>query len=220
MLARFKINSVMRPEERSNGYESNVIAPPEAESVQDTMESPAGGPGSDVTLPWSQDRADNEDVAEVHPSPLTWLPAEEVLLIEPDPTLAVQPDQPRLVVYSRRPRNIVATPSEPQPVEEFINNISRPVPAVTLTPPVQRRRRPNTMSTQAPRQSRRIAKPPPEINVAAANTVCRQLGFAENQHMVSDAAKDKYVRFFEQPLSREHVIALAKLLGKEVPADA
>ena len=70
-----------------------------------------------------------------------------------------------------------------------------------------------------PRRSRRIARLPPEVNQHAASMVCRQLGFADDQQCVSEAAREKYVRFFDKPLSRDHVVALASLLGKEVPHD-
>lgn len=50
-------------------------------------------------------------------------------------------------------------------------------------------------------------------------TLCRHLGFAEGNAQVSHSALEKYQRFFEKPLNREHIKALAALLGKEVPEE-
>lgn len=84
-------------------------------------------------------------------------------------------------------------------------------------PVTQRRRRQAPASSQAPRRSRRIAKLPPELNHQAAATICRQLGFTDANNNVTSASTEKYASFFDKPLSREHVTALAALLGKEVP---
>lgn len=86
-------------------------------------------------------------------------------------------------------------------------------------PTVGRRRRQAVVASQAPRRSRRVAKLPPEADNQAAASICRKLGFTEDTTKVSKKTKEKYIAFFEKPLSRNHVVALASLLGKEVPED-
>jgi len=124
-----------------------------------------------------------------------------------------------ILVYSRRPRKKhTETVVELGPTEDFIHRISRPLPTLS-TPAVPKRHRQPTVSTLPPRRSQQIAKLPPEINPQAAGTVCQQLGFAENHSCHSEASKEKCARFFDKPLSKSHVTALAKLLGKDVPPD-
>ena len=124
-----------------------------------------------------------------------------------------------ILVYSRRPRKKhTETVVELGPTEDFIHRISRPLPTLS-TPAIPKHRCQPTVSTLPPRRSRRIAKLPPETNPQAAGTVRRQLGFAENHSCHSEASKEKCARFFDKPLSKSHVTALAKLLGKDVPPD-
>lgn len=173
-------------------------------------------------------------------SPVTWLPAEDVLPQVPPIGLdagAIQgsSNQPTRV-YTRRPRAAMAAAAEPpstqpameasrgglpptHPTQEFINLITKPLHNSHTTPRVQRRRRNQAATTQAPRRSWRIAKLPPEINQQAAVTVCRRLGFTDNQQGISEETMDKYKKFFNNPLSRNHVCALAALFGKEVPTE-
>jgi hypothetical protein len=101
----------------------------------------------------------------------------------------------------------------------FLSKISKHLPATLPDPPIQRRRRQVAAPTQVPCHSHRIAKLPPDSNRQAAATVCRRLGFLEGQQSLTESAQKKYAEFFDKPISREHVVALAALLGKEVPQD-
>ena len=166
-----------------------------------------------------------------------WLPAEDVLPSEPlqEPADAVaRRGRYDGAGYSRRPAAsvalaaspsaaatspVVAPPSPPPPTEDFINQISRPLTQVLPTPPPQCRRRRQAVSTLPPRRTRRIARLPPEIDHQAAATICRRLGFTEDQGQITEEVKDKYARFFENPLSRDHMEALATLLGKQLPME-
>jgi hypothetical protein len=69
-----------------------------------------------------------------------------------------------------------------------------------------------------PRRSRRVAKLPPiSADRSAAVSVCRHLGFADGEERVSDAALEHYANLLDQPLSREHLMALAALFGWDAP---
>lgn len=207
-----------------------------------------GSDGADVTLPCNvaQEEAGTH-VAGLSPiptSPIEWRPAEDVLPLELNHDEATAPVNRRevqpLLVYSRRrqqaqteaadhnqhdaqaPQNsntVVFTTADAR--AEFIEQISWPVTNI-LTPeaqPRRHRRLQQAATTQAPRCSRGIAKLPPEYQQKAASTVCRQLGFVDQQQQrhLSDGTMAKYTEFFTKPLSREHVRALAALLGKELP---
>lgn len=166
-------------------------------------------------------------------SSVSWRPAEDVLPTEPD--LEIAQDHPPTLVYSRRRRGLrnpaFATPSpapatsppslDVQASEEFTNRISKTLhPAVPVPgPAVQRRGRLADPATQAPRRSRRVAKLPPEIIYHPAAAVCRCLGFTDETSRVTEEVKEKCTQFFKKPLVRRHVVAMATLLGKEVPDD-
>lgn len=152
-----------------------------------------------------------------HSSPIGWLPAEDVLSVE----LASNAGAMSMVryngsVYSRRPRIQMTPnvhPSEPDPpMDTFLNNISKKLQVILPTPKTQKRQWWAAVTTQAPRRSRHIANLPPETDHKAATSVCRSLGF-------SDDELQKYTDFFSKPLNRGHVVALAKLIGKEVPSE-
>jgi hypothetical protein len=70
-----------------------------------------------------------------------------------------------------------------------------------------------------PRRSRRVAKLPPELGNEAAATICRQLGFCDDQEHISFEDAQKYVHLFDAALSREHVAAMAALFGWELPGE-
>jgi hypothetical protein len=71
-------------------------------------------------------------------------------------------------------------------------------------------------ATFAPRRSHRIAKLSPQ---ATASTVCQQLGFRNPTNDSSSSALEHYARVFDQPLRREHVMALAALFGFQAPPE-
>ncbi|GJM95725.1 hypothetical protein PR202_ga12502 [Eleusine coracana subsp. coracana] len=173
-------------------------------------------------------------------STFSWRPAEDVLPEEPEPVPSLidrERRQVSTVVYSRRMRTPRTPPASPpaspehpapaslpapreqQPSEDFLSRISKSLPHVIPAPVVQRRRRQAVTTAQAPRRSRRIAKLPPEINNQAAASVCRRLGFTDELNGVTEETNEKYTTFFEKPLSKEHVVTLAALLGKEVSDD-
>lgn len=153
-----------------------------------------------------------------------WRPAEEVVPEEPSLDQVEMVEQGHAersfnFVYSRRSRaQPQAEPQPPSPAANFINNITKPVRLVLPTPKPQRPRKQAATTSQEPRRSRRIAKLPPEIQHHAAKTVCHQLGFSDNREL-SDDTMDKYAKFFCNPLSTEHVKALARLLGKNLPME-
>lgn len=130
------------------------------------------------------------------------------------------------LVYSRRPTisctadstadGIASDP--PAPVDVFIQDVTKPLDAVLATPVIQKSagRQPRAI-TEPPRRSRRVAKLPPEIvNNPAADSVCPTLGFEEIR---TEAAFDKYQRFWASPLVRNHVKAMTTMIGKVLPED-
>jgi hypothetical protein len=60
---------------------------------------------------------------------------------------------------------------------------------------------------------------PLKVNQQAAAIVCRCLGFAGDQQVLSEGTRTEYAHFFDKPLDREHVAALTSLFAKEVPLD-
>jgi hypothetical protein len=62
-----------------------------------------------------------------------------------------------------------------------------------------------------------VAKIPPEFGSTPASQVSRHLGFCDKHENISfqDASKD--AKLFDSALSRDHITALAALLGREVP---
>ncbi|TVU25176.1 hypothetical protein EJB05_27661, partial [Eragrostis curvula] len=157
------------------------------------------------------------------PSPLTWLPAEDVLPTEPNFEAEAQNGQNPLIVYSRRPRTPTPAATQQQqqltPAPTFINRIAKPLQTVLPAPKARRRPARRAVTTEPPRRSRRIAKLPPEVDHKVAATVCRRLGFTDNEDRVPAATMEKYTTFFSKPLNRSHVVALAKLVGKDVPTE-
>lgn len=150
-------------------------------------------------------------VGQVPPSP-SWRPAEEVL-----PLVPVEDPNPghKYVTYSRRFRNHATAPAGAatlaEATEDFIDCIAKELPVVLPTParPAGRGRG-APGSVPAPRCSRRIAKLPPEFDFQAKSSVAQALGFS---------GKDKYTKFFCNPLCRRHVAALGARIGKELPYD-
>lgn len=49
--------------------------------------------------------------------------------------------------------------------------------------------------------------------------LCRSLGFEDDSISVLEGVKAKCTAFFKKPLVRRHMVAMATLLGKEVPVD-
>jgi len=69
-----------------------------------------------------------------------------------------------------------------------------------------------------PRRSRRVANlPPTTVEHSAVVSVCRQLGFADGEERVFVVAMKHYATLFDQPLSREHLKALAALFRWVAP---
>jgi hypothetical protein len=60
---------------------------------------------------------------------------------------------------------------------------------------------------------------PLKVNQQAAAIVCRCLGFAGDQQVLSEGTRTEYSRFFDKPLDREHVVALTSLFATEVLLD-
>lgn len=164
-------------------------------------------------------------------SPVIWRPAEEVLATDgmADPSdyalpRACVPSK----VYVRRPRpraqvtkqEVVSTPRTPPPTSEaavFLKKVSKPLDNTLPVPFVKQRRRQTQAVTEPPRRSRRVAKLPPEIHNPVAASVCRQLGFTEENSKVTPAMVEKYEVFFKSPLERNHVKVMATMLHKELP---
>ncbi|CAO2148695.1 unnamed protein product [Urochloa humidicola] len=167
-------------------------------------------------------------------SPVTWRPAEEVLpadfSVEPE---AVTTSCTREIskVYARRPKAIIQqalqplespprTPPPPTASSTFIEKVVKPLDTALPIPTVkQPRRRQNCVGTEPPRRSRRIANLPPENHNPAATSVCRELGFTEEDSKVSAAMVEKYQAFFNTPLKRNDVRVMAAMLHKELPEE-
>lgn len=197
---------------------------------QSVTTKPQQAAATDVTPPCNEPvdeakRAENIEQAAASPdSPLVWVPAEMALPSEPPNSSGVNPTG--MITYSRRrgtqtqahPPSSEQSPMPSVAATEFLARVTKTLPASLPTPaPPQRRRRQVAVSTHAPRRSRRVARLPPEIDVQATTTVCRRLGFVDNASKVTPSKKDKYTKFFEKPLSKQHVAALAALMGKEIP---
>lgn len=169
------------------------------------------------------------------PSPVAWLPAEEVLPVEAEEELALSisrvyvrrqrrrddlimpQSQEPAVVPTAEPANTNISPPDQNAV--FISRVSRALDTALPVPAPSKRRRLTAAITAPPRRSRRIANLPPEVN-QAATSACKRLGFTGANSCPSKEEMDKYQEFFAKPLSREHIIALASMLGKEVPEEA
>lgn len=134
--------------------------------------------------------------------------------------------QPAAASLEEEARNAVAHETPPanpspettlSPKTAFISRVTKLVGTVLKPPPISRKRTRTLPANFNPRRSRRIAKLSPEKTNKAATSVYRQLGFGNAKHLLSDEDLVRYVRVFDQPLSREHVSALASLLGWEAP---
>ncbi|GJN07706.1 hypothetical protein PR202_ga25560 [Eleusine coracana subsp. coracana] len=159
-------------------------------------------------------------------TPFSWQPAEDVVPSELASNISGVTglvDQGwHGIVYLRRNRKLklpTPTPTPFSPTTSFLQHITKEVQEVLPAPKPQRRRCQTTSSTQAPRRSHREAKLPQEFVQRAAATVCCTLGFTEDNQRLPAEALDKYTKFFSKPLSKDHVVALARLISKEVPSD-
>lgn len=183
------------------------------------------------------------------PSPLNWCPAEDVLPMEPleEPTRVCDlvTYQRRRTGLSRVATTTAATLEEAS--EDFIACVTSVLPVVLPTPvsrtrhgqqdassvPAARcnRRKANlplefdlngqpsgASSILAPRCSRRVANLPPEYDFRAQVSVAQELGVSE-QEQRTGAGRDKYSKFFGNPLCRRHVAALGARIGKVLPED-
>lgn len=167
-------------------------------------------------------------------SPVTWRPAEEVIpaefLAEPC-VFTTSANRELSKVYARQPKSSVQhatqppespprTPPPPAASSTFIEKVSKPLDIALPIPTVKQQRRcQNYVGTEPPRRSRRIAKLPPENHNPAAASVCRELGFTEDDSRVSAAMMEKYQVFFNTPLERNHVKVMAAMLHKELPEE-
>ncbi|CAO2152189.1 unnamed protein product [Urochloa humidicola] len=164
-------------------------------------------------------------------SPVSWRPAQEVLPMDFS-SKAITEIHSREVnfVYCRRPRASVQqisqpsdpppkTPDHPPATSTFIESVTRPLDIALPLPSVKQQRRRNVVGTEPPRRSCRIANLPPENKNPSATTVCRQLGFTEENSKVSAAMLEKYQVFFNSPLKRNDVKVLAAMMRKELPEE-
>ena len=104
------------------------------------------------------------------------------------------------------------------PIAAFVFKVVKPVDAILPAPPVPKRRKKILPSNFVPRRSRRVANlPPTTVEHSAVVSVCRQLGFADGEERVFVVAMKHYATLFDQPLSREHLKALAVLFGWDAP---
>ncbi|CAN6359961.1 unnamed protein product [Urochloa humidicola] len=162
-------------------------------------------------------------------SPVTWRPAEEVLAADllVDSGLCAEPREP-CRVYVRRPRQCVQvsteapvsppkTPSPSTAASSFIEQVTKPLDTTLPVPTVKQRCRQMPVGTEPPRRSWRIANLPPENHNPAATSVCRELGFTDENSKVTPAMVEKYEKFFKSPLERNHVKVMATMLNKELP---
>ncbi|CAN6323577.1 unnamed protein product [Urochloa humidicola] len=168
------------------------------------------------------------------PSPVTWRPAKDVLPAEPlTEPVAMRAGREVNKVYFRWPRTNVqqdisqvpgsssSTPPPHAASSTFIKNATKPLDSTLPIPPVkqQQRRRHDCVGTEPPRRSRRIANLPPENHNPSAISVCRELGFTDENSKVSAANLEKYQVFFNTPLKRNDVKIMAAMLCKELPED-
>ncbi|CAN6176425.1 unnamed protein product [Urochloa humidicola] len=161
-------------------------------------------------------------------SPVTWRPAEEVLAADfiADPGLMAVSREPYRV-YARRPKLIdqlpvqttASPPRAPPPsvAASFIDQVTKPIDNALPVPTVKQRQRQIQVGTEPPRRSRRIANLPPENLNPAATSVCRELGFTDENSKVTPAMVEKYEKFFKSPLERNHVKLMATMMNKEMP---
>ncbi|CAO2163824.1 unnamed protein product [Urochloa humidicola] len=164
-------------------------------------------------------------------SPVTWRPAEDVLPTEPmTGSILMHAGKEISKVYARRPRINVhqeiqqvpgsppCTPPAPAASSNFIKNVTKPLDTTLPIPTVrQQRRRHDYVGTEPPRRSRRIANLPPENHNPSATSVCRELGFTDENSKVSAAMVEKNQVFFNTPLKRNDVKIMAAMLRKELP---
>lgn len=104
------------------------------------------------------------------------------------------------------------------PRTAFLTNITKPVETVLQVPAAPKRRKKTLPSNFVPRRSRRVANLPPQVDHKAASTVCRQLGFTEENTSGGIPPMEMYARVFDQPLNQNHLKALAALFGWNAPA--
>ncbi|CAN6227693.1 unnamed protein product [Urochloa humidicola] len=159
-------------------------------------------------------------------SPVNWRPAEEVLPAEPLTGYNLSREMTK--VYARRlkqkdtepPLVCASPPRTPAPaptVSSFYEQITKTLDTALPIPMVKQRRRQVQIGTEPPRRSRRIANLPPENHNPAATSVCRELGFTDENSKVTPAMVKKYEAFFKLPLERKHVKLMATMLHKELP---
>jgi hypothetical protein len=132
---------------------------------------------------------------------------------------------PCFKIYSRRKevQAAVAQMTDVERVEklqEFMQIVTKPATRMLAVPPITKRKKRKTLPNDFnPRRSRRVAKLPPELGNESAATICRQLGFCDDQEHISFEDAQKYVHLFDAALSREHVAAMAALFGWELPGE-
>lgn len=107
----------------------------------------------------------------------------------------------------------------PSPKTIFISKVAKQLGAAVQAPPAIKRQKKALPATFKPRRSRRVAKLSPEVVKGAAASVCRRLGFADAENKVTAGYRDEYSRLFDQPLSQEHLRALAALFGWNAPPE-
>ena len=121
-----------------------------------------------------------------------------------------------LIVYTRKPRK--REEGSPK-MTEFLNKIVKPVEAIVPAPTIQKRRKKTAGPVSLPRRSRRIANLPPETDRFSASTVCRKLGLTDDEGRISEEALERYSKFYNHLLGRDHVTALSALFGWDVPPE-
>ncbi|KAG2641611.1 hypothetical protein PVAP13_2KG225800 [Panicum virgatum] len=127
-------------------------------------------------------------------------------------TRRILPDN--LIVYSRRPRRL-EDPTTPATV--FFEKITKKVDGLVPVPSIPKRRTKTAGLVSLPRRSRRIAKLPPDTDLASAATVCRKLGLADEDGKITEDTLNRYAKFYNHLLGRDHVAALSALFGWDVP---
>jgi hypothetical protein len=121
-----------------------------------------------------------------------------------------------LIVYSRTPRRL----EEPTtPATEFIRKVTKKVDGLVPVPNIPKRRTKAAGPETLPRRSRRITNLPPETDIASASIVCRKLGLADEEGKISDDTLNRYAKFYNHLLGRDHVAALSALFGWDVPPE-
>ena len=91
--------------------------------------------------------------------------------------------------------------------------------AFVPVPSIPKRRTKTAGPVSLPRRSRRIAKLPPDTDLASAATVCRKLGLADEDGKITEDTLNRYAKFYNHLLGRDHVAALSALFGWDVPED-